>query len=144
VVREALARVAVPDDPRVEVVCQLDETLPPISADPGQLGRVLDNLILNAIQAMPDGGQLVLASGLDVDALTGGPDWVSVSIADTGVGIPEDKRARVFGPLFTTKPKGIGLGLVVVKTLVEAHHGTVDVESQEDKGSVFTVRLPLG
>ena len=72
------------------------------------------------------------------------PEWVNVSFADTGVGISEENLHRLFEPLFTTKAKGIGLGLAVVKTLVEAHGGTIEVESEEGKSSTFTVRLPIG
>ena len=71
---------------------------------------------------------------------------VIISIADTGTGIPEENLNKIFEPLFTTKPKGIGLGLAVVKTLVEGHGGTIGVESQgvPGEGSTFTVRLPSG
>ena len=69
--------------------------------------------------------------------------WVLISVSDTGVGIPEKNLERIFEPLLTTKAKGIGLGLTLVKTLVEEHGGTVGVESRVGEGSTFTVRLPL-
>jgi PAS domain S-box-containing protein len=149
VVREALSRTAVPEN--VEVVSQLDETLPAIPADPDQLVQVFGNIILNGFQAMtsssprpegsvemPEGGQLLVKS--EVPSL----GWVAISFTDTGVGIPEENLDKLFEPLFTTKARGIGLGLALVKSLVEGHGGTIEVESEVGKGSIFTVRLPLG
>jgi signal transduction histidine kinase len=118
-------------------VSQLDETLPPIQADPSQLGQVFGNLLLNAVQAMPGGGRLVVRSEAS------GPDWVAVSFTDTGVGISAEGLARLFEPLFSTKAKGIGLGLPLSKTLVEGHGGKIQVQSELGKGSTFTVRLPV-
>jgi len=135
VVQEALSRTAVPEN--VEVVSQLDEALPIILADPDQLGQVFGNLILNAIQAMPEGGQLVVESKLPT------PESVAVSFTDTGVGIPEENLGKLFEPLFTTKAKGVGLGLSVAKTLVDGHWGTIEVESEVGKGTTFRVRLPI-
>ena len=111
--------------------------LPPVSADPGQLGQILGNLLLNAIQAMPDGGQLTLRTYLS------SPERVAIAVADTGVGISPENRERLFEPLFTTKSKGIGLGLALVKMLVEAHNGNIQVASTVGQGSTFTVELPV-
>jgi PAS domain S-box-containing protein len=131
---QALSGLNVPDG-----VCVRQDLadLPPISVDPGQLGQILGNLMLNAIQAMPGGGQLTLRTYLSQ------PDRVAIAIADTGVGIPPENRGRLFEPLFTTKPKGIGLGLALVKMLVEAHDGDIHVESTIGQGSTFTVELPI-
>jgi signal transduction histidine kinase len=134
VVQEVLSSAAVPEN--VEVVSQLDGALPTILADPNQLVQVFGNIILNAVQAMPEGGQLVVGSKVS------SPAWVAVSFADTGVGIAEESLGKVFEPLFTTKAKGIGLGLAVTRTLVEGHGGTMEVESEVGKGSTFTVKLP--
>jgi signal transduction histidine kinase len=136
VVQEALSRTTVPQN--VEVVSQPDKGLASILADPQQLGQAFANIILNAIQAMPQGGRLVVKSEVP------SPGWVAVSFADTGAGIPEEDLGRLFEPLFTTKAKGIGLGLAVTKTLVEGHGGTIEVQSEVGKGSTFTVRLPIG
>ena len=136
VVREALSRPSIPEN--VKVLSQLDETLGPILADPDQLGQIFGNIILNAIQAMPRGGRLVVKSD------SASPEWVSVSFSDTGVGIPQETLERLFEPLFTTKAKGIGLGLAIVKTLVEGHGGTIEAQSEVGKGSTFTVKLPIG
>jgi len=136
VIEESLGRVTVPEN--VEVVRHFDETLPIILADPGQLGQVFTNIILNAIQAMPEGGQLVLKSAVPSRG------WAAVSFTDTGAGISEENLEKLFEPLFTTKAKGIGLGLAICRTMVEAHGGTIEVQSTEGKGSTFTISLPVG
>ncbi len=135
VVQEALSRTTVPEN--VKVVTQLDKSLPAISADPDQLGQAFSNIIVNGIQAMPEGGQLAVKSEVP------NQKWVAISFADTGVGIPKQNLKKLFEPLFTTKAKGIGLGLAVTRTLVEGHGGTIKAQSKEGKGSTFTVRLPL-
>lgn len=135
IVQEALSRIRTPE--HVEVVRKLDEALPAILADPNQLDQIFGNLILNAIQAMPEAGYLVIKSEVR------NPGWVAISFADTGVGVPEDNLKRIFEPLFTTKAKGIGLGLALTITLVKQHGGAIEVESEAGKGSTFTVRLPI-
>ena len=136
VVQEALSSITVPEN--VQVVSQLNQALPNIMADPDQLVLVFGNIIRNGIQAMPDGGQLTVRSQAP------GPGWVAVSVADTGVGIPKENLEKLFEPLYTTKAKGIGLGLAVVKTMVEGHGGTIEVQSEVGQGTTFTVRLPPG
>jgi signal transduction histidine kinase len=135
VVREALSATDVPEN--IELVIQLDPSLPSISADPDQLSLVFGNIILNAIQAMPEGGRLVLGSEAS------GQEWICVSFTDTGVGIPKENLDRLFEPLFTTRPTGTGLGLAITQVLTQGHGGSTEVESEVGKGSVFTVRLPL-
>jgi len=134
VVRTALSRVQIPEN--VEVASQLAEDLPPILADPGLLDQVFGNLIHNAIQAMPDGGCLIIQSEVQ------SPGEVTVSVSDTGVGIPAENRAKIFEPLFTTRARGIGLGLALVKMLVERQGGEIEVQSEPGAGSTFTVHLP--
>ena len=140
VIRAALLRVSVPID--VEVVTQLDETLPLVQADPNQLNIILVNLMSNAIQAMFKGGRLMLTSSLvkNGDKANGGP-WVTIAIADTGAGIPPENLEKIFEPLFTTRTKGIGLGLPLSKTLVEKQGGSIEVTSQPGQGTTFTIRL---
>jgi len=135
IVRTGLSRVPVPED--VEVMSQLNEALPTIWADSEQLTSVFTNLILNAIQAMPEGGGLVVKSDV-TDS-----NQMALTFADTGVGIPQEKMEKIFEPLFTTKAKGIGLGLALTKLLVERNGGTIDVESEVGKGATFTVSLPI-
>ncbi len=135
-VQGALSRSSIPEN--IEVVNQPDEALPVILADPDQLIQVFQNIILNAAQAMPEGGRLSLRSEVP------GPEWVTISITDTGVGIPEENLGKLFEPLFTTRARGMGLGLAVIKALVEVHGGRIEVESEVGKGSTFKVRLPTG
>jgi PAS domain S-box-containing protein len=106
-----------------------------VMADPHLLHRVFANLILNAMQAMPGGGKL------NVSAFSDGA--IAVCVSDTGTGIQEDFKEKLFKPLFTGKAKGTGLGLAVVKRIVEAHNGEIIVESEVGKGSTFTVKLPI-
>jgi PAS domain S-box-containing protein len=135
VVNEALKRNPVPRN--VTVIDNLDETLPEIQADPDKLLQVFNNIISNAFQAMPEGGKLTITSKLS------GHELVSIAFVDTGTGISAENMKKLFEPLFTTKIKGIGLGMVVTKTIVEAHGGTIDVQSVEEKGATFTVNLPI-
>ncbi len=106
-----------------------------LMADPHLMHRVLANLILNAVQAMPDGGTVTVSASTNDGS-------VAISVHDTGIGIPNDAQEKLFKPLFTGKAKGTGLGLAVVKRIVEAHVGQITVESQVGKGSTFTVNLP--
>jgi signal transduction histidine kinase len=131
-VSDALERLTVPDSVRVER--DLADGLDPVMVDPHQIGLVLDNLLLNAIQAMPDGGVLTARTRLVRGR-------IEISVEDTGVGIASEHRERIFEPLFTTKSKGIGLGLSLVKRLVEANNGTIRVESAPGKGTRFVVEL---
>ncbi|MDM8549300.1 ABC transporter substrate-binding protein [Desulfobacterales bacterium HSG2] len=133
-VREILSQLAIPESIKVEL--RSDETLPDIEADPDQLGQVFGNLIQNAVQAMWEGGTLTIISEVR------NPDWVIISFTDTGKGIDEDRLGKIFEPLFTTKSAGIGLGLSLTRSLTEGHGGTVEVESEEGKGTTFTVKLP--
>jgi signal transduction histidine kinase len=106
-----------------------------IVADSAFVQRILSNLVNNAVQAMPNGGKLT------VHAYCEGKDNV-ITVEDTGVGIREEAKSKLFTPLFTTKSKGQGFGLAVVKRMTEALGGTVTFESQADKGTKFIVRLP--
>jgi signal transduction histidine kinase len=115
----------------------LGENLPIILGDPVHLGQVFGNIFSNAIQAMPEGGHLTIKSEVPSNGL------IEISTKDTGVGIPEDNLVMIFEPLFTTKAKGIGLGLAITKTLVEAHGGKIDVKSELGNGSTFIVSLPI-
>jgi PAS domain S-box-containing protein len=103
--------------------------------DPYMMRRVMTNLITNAIQAMPDGGELTLR------AFSEG-DHTFIQVKDTGVGIPEEFKPKLFKPLSTTKSIGTGMGLAVVKRFVAAHNGTIDVESEVGKGTTFIIKLP--
>jgi PAS domain S-box-containing protein len=115
---------------------KVQENLPPIQADPLALEEVFYNLILNAYEAMPRGGQVsVTAKSLG--------DAVSVTVADTGVGIRKEEFSEIFNPFFTSKTTGAGMGLSKVYLLVEEHRGTVNVTSELGKGTSFEVLLPV-
>jgi len=122
----------------IEMVRYLSPNLPEITADPGQLTQVLVNLVVNAIQAMPEGGRLTVRT----DA---GDGYVSLKVEDTGVGIKDDVVKKIFMPFFTTKDvdKGTGLGLAVVHGIVTSHGGSIKVDSKVGKGTSFEVKLPL-
>ncbi len=135
VVHEALSLTAIPGN--VETVIQIDKALPSILADPAQLRQVFGNIILNAIQGMPEGGQLI------IKCETPSPEQMSISFTDTGTGIPKENLEKIWEPLFTTKARGIGLGLALCKTQVEGHGGVIEVESMLGEGATFTVKLPL-
>ncbi|MGZ4941949.1 MAG: ATP-binding protein [Halobacteriota archaeon] len=124
---------SIPNAERVRHVIDIPDLQ--MTADPLLMRRVFANLILNAVQAMPNGGTLTISAATDDGS-------VMVSVHDTGVGIPDDIRDKLFTPLFTAKAKGTGLGLAVVKRIVDAHGGTITFESEEGKGTTFTVTLP--
>jgi PAS domain S-box-containing protein len=106
-----------------------------IGVDEKQLERVFLNLIENAVQAMPDGGKLAVTTKETKDN-------VEIIFADTGIGISEENISKLFTPLFTTKAKGIGMGLAICKNIVEQHNGTIEVKSKLSQGTTFTIKLP--
>lgn len=155
-VNESLGRCTVPEN--VELQTELPDMLPALNVDPLQMVQVFQNLITNAVQAMPDGGtlrvaaQLVSSSGFRVSGSNSKPktqnskldgDFIEISVNDTGEGISPEGMKRLFQPLFTTKAKGIGLGLTVCKNLVEANGGHIEVESRLGEGTTFTVSMPV-
>jgi signal transduction histidine kinase len=122
----------------VEVVKGFTPNLPPVLGDENQLQQVFLNIMLNAYQAMPDGGRLRIASRADGNE-------VQAIFADTGMGISQDNLKRVFDPFFTTKEvgEGTGLGLSISYGIIEQHGGTIEVASELGAGSMFTVKLPI-
>jgi signal transduction histidine kinase len=125
----------------VELNLELENNLPWVSVDVNQMKQVLLNLIHNALQAMPDGGELKIVTE---SASRNGRDWVVVSVRDTGVGISQLEQARIFEPFYTTKGThgGTGLGLSVTYGIITDHGGQIDVESRPGNGSKFVVWLP--
>jgi signal transduction histidine kinase/CheY-like chemotaxis protein len=123
---------------RIELIADLDETAGSIRIDPGQLEQVLVNLAINARDAMPNGGSLILRT-------RGRPGHVRIEVIDTGTGMDKATLTRVFEPFFTTKPdgEGTGLGLATVKSIVEQAGGTIDVLSEPGRGAAFTIEFPL-
>src|SRR6266545_3952221 len=124
-----------------------DPDLQPVEVDSGQMTQVLNNLLLNAVQAMPEGGAIKVRAG-NVPAGTRpglpltGANYVRISIQDQGPGIPAEHLPRVFDPFFTTKHKGRGLGLATAYSIVHKHGGLIDVESKVDQGATFHLYLP--
>ena len=123
---------------RVQVSTHIVPDCPHVVADTDQMSQVLINLIMNAVHAMPQGGTLRLGIGRE-------RDMVKLTISDTGHGIPKEVVAKIFDPFFTTKEfgKGTGLGLTVVKGIIEEHQGSITVESEEGNGTTFTILLPI-
>ncbi|HXX33625.1 MAG TPA: ATP-binding protein [Thermodesulfobacteriota bacterium] len=118
--------------------------LPRIRVDKTQMHQVFLNLFLNAIQAMPTGGELkIQASPMISNSMEGAKqNFVKVVVSDTGRGIPSQIVHKIFDPFFTTKPKGIGLGLSITYQIIKKHGGTIKVDSQWEKGSSFIINLP--
>jgi PAS domain S-box-containing protein len=121
---------------RVGIQTEFDSQLDPIAGDEGQLAQVVLNLVINALQAMPAGGALTLATQRD-------NGWAELMVRDTGEGIPHEAIPQIFDPYFTTRPGGSGLGLAIAHRIVEGHHGTIDVDSKAGLGTTMVVRLPI-
>ena len=146
-ISQSLALCDVPGNVTVRV--EFPEALPVAKVDPSQMRQVFRNLIANAAQAMPEGGELRIgachAPGSEVQNLEPGTlNLVEISVADGGAGIPPENMEKVFQPLFSTKARGIGLGLSICKSFTEANGGRIEVESKVGKGTTFTVALPGG
>jgi nitrogen fixation/metabolism regulation signal transduction histidine kinase len=139
IVGEALAlfrpQLEAPDRPAVTLAVDLDPAAVPIRADPDQLKRALQNLLLNAIDAMPSGGALTVRT----TSIDGG---VRIDVGDTGKGLTEDKRKRLFTPYYTTKQHGTGLGLAIVQSVVADHAGKIWVESRPASGTTVHIEMP--
>lgn len=132
---------------KVRAVYHVAPDLWPADADKGQIGRVVQNLVLNAVQAMPEGGTITIAltneniEGLARLTLVPG-HYVQIAITDTGAGIKPEHLPRIFDPYFTTKQTGSGLGLAAVYSIVNKHRGAIDVRSQLGVGTTFRIWLP--
>ncbi len=130
-------------DNNVNLSTKLDPGIPMIMADPNQLWQVFINIILNAIQAMPKGGSLVVETSLGYSDSGPAPSRnVCITFEDTGVGIAKEDITRIFDPFFTKKDMGTGLGLSIAYKIIEKHSGRIIVSSEKDKGTVFTIELP--
>ncbi len=121
----------------IEIIRVLSNDLPTITADPGQIHQILINLLVNSMQAMPEGGKLSIYTGLE-------DDYVYFTIQDNGIGMSEDIKEKIFLPFYTTKDidQGTGLGLSVVHGIINSHNGKIHVDSTEGKGTTFTIYLP--
>ncbi len=121
--------------PRLLQKLDLDDSLGPIDADPDLLHRAISNLVLNAVDAMPDGGVLTVRTKASVDNLR-------IDVSDTGSGLTKEECGRLFTPYYTTKVHGTGLGLAIVQSVVSDHQGSISVESAPGKGTTFHIDLP--
>ena len=129
-----LTKNCVPDN--VQLTVKVEEDARKIVADPSFINRIIVNLVSNAVQAMPKGGELEIHAFKEVND-------VILAVKDTGIGISDKAKAKLFTPLFTTKPRGQGFGLAVIKRMTEALGGTVSFESKEGKGTTFIIRFPF-
>jgi len=129
------AQLDAPDRPPIALTVDLDESLGMIRADAEQLARAVQNLLLNAIDAMPSGGTLAVCTRR-VNAA------VHIEVSDTGEGLTDEERQRLFTPYYTTKQHGTGLGLAIVQSVVADHSGKVWVDSERGRGATFHIEIP--
>jgi two-component system, NtrC family, sensor histidine kinase HydH len=124
----------------IEIKSYVPADLPPVALEREMFKQALLNLMLNAHQAMPGGGELTIQTSVEPDR--SGAGRICIDLIDTGQGISQDLLHRVFRPFFSTRPGGTGLGLATTRKIIEAHGGTIDVQSELDRGTKFTIRLP--
>ncbi len=131
----------------VKLDSRISENIWPAEFDEGQISQVFNNLVINARQAMPDGGTIVISAEnyykeWDPALNRNNGRYVKITVSDSGIGIPKEQLGRIFDPYFTTKRKGSGLGLTSVFSIITLHNGYIDVESKPGQGSEFTIYLP--
>ncbi len=134
IIDDAISHSHIPEN--IELNKKLDTSLPAVEIDTDQIRQVMVNIITNGTQAMPEGGKLTIEAKRN-------DNFLELKISDNGVGIPDDIIGKIFDPLYTTRAKGIGLGLAVCKSIIDRHDGHIDVESSVGKGTTFTIKLPL-
>ncbi len=120
---------------RIVVSKQFNSQMPSINVDKEQIERVFLNVMINSLESMSNGGNMTITTEMEGDFLV-------VKIRDTGEGIPEEDIIRIFDPFFSTKPSGVGLGLSTTYGVVVSHGGTIDVESERNRGTLFVISLP--
>lgn len=129
------AQFHAPGKPLIQCRLETDQSLRPIAADPELLHRAISNLVLNAMDAMPQGGTLTLLTRREAQKAV-------IEVSDTGIGLRPEECARIFTPYYTSKQHGSGLGLAIVQSVVSDHGGTITVRSQPGKGTAFVIELP--
>lgn len=134
-IASSLSRLQIPE--KIKKVVHTDDSLPFVLVDATQIEQVFLNLIQNACDAMPAGGLLTIRAQKEIGSV------LSVTFTDTGCGIPDNIKHRIFDPLFTTKAKGFGLGLALSHSIIQRHEGCIELESKEGKGTTFIVKLPI-
>ncbi len=140
----------VPGREHVRVIRRYDPSLPPVLGDRERLNQVFLNVVKNSMEAMPAGGEMVISTGMPPELVYSSLKinnvkrrLMAVKIIDRGTGIPPEKIREVFNPFFTTKPKGLGLGLALSLKIIEEHHGTMSIESDGSSGTTVTIYLPI-
>jgi len=131
----ALYETVASRDAKIQIAIDVADALMPLNADPELLHRALSNLVLNAMDAMPDGGTLTI-SACPTD------ESVELRVSDTGQGLTPEECERLFTPYYTTRQHGTGLGLAIVQSVVADHTGTISVESPTGGGATFIITLP--
>lgn len=121
---------------KIKVTTRIESGLPRIQADAARLSSVFINIILNSFDAMKDGGELSISGERE-------KDFIKIVFRDTGVGIKAEEKKNIFEPFFTTKPRGTGLGLAIAKAIIEAHKGSIDIESEFGQGTSVIIKLPV-
>ena len=134
VIDDAIAHTPIPEN--IELTKKLDAGLAEVEVDTDQIRQVLMNMVTNAVQAMPEGGKLTIEARQK-------NSFLEMEIADAGCGISKETVDKIFDPLYTTRAKGIGLGLAVCKSIIDRHEGRIEVQSEVGKGTTFTIKLPL-
>jgi signal transduction histidine kinase len=127
----------------IRVETEFDGAFPDVVFDSRQIQQVFVNLLLNAIEAMPEGGVVKISNRIE-RAKTKSGGFLVISISDTGVGIPRKDFSKIFDPFFTTKPEGTGLGLSITHKILEQHGALIDIRSREGVGTTFILRFPIG
>ena len=125
----------------ITVTLDLDPALPPVMGDQVQLQQIVLNLLLNAMESMSEGGRANHSLVVRSDRPT--PPWARVSVRDTGIGLREGAEDLVFEPFYTTKPTGIGMGLAIVRSIVDAHGGSIWAQNNATGGASFSFSLPI-
>jgi signal transduction histidine kinase len=128
---------------RVDICLDMRGEVPRVMTDPQQMQQAILNVVLNSIQAMTEGGVLSLTLRKKSDQLEKGKSFFTVIISDTGPGIPDDIKGRIFNPFFTTKAEGTGLGLSITQRIVDQLGGKMEIKSEQGKGATFIIDFPM-
>jgi signal transduction histidine kinase len=141
VVLNIISHIFESESKKVKIIRDIEPRLPKIYADYEEIKQVLLNIVKNAFEAMPEGGQFTIRACLKPDS----QENIEIAFIDNGIGIKKENLDRLFNPFFTTKIRGTGLGLAFCRRIiVERHHGKIHIESEENRGTTVKVELPIG